>query len=188
MAMQTSAGMFLSAEASAKVVARPRSTTRLIQRTNISTDLYHSFVESPDMMNVYNGNVVTDKHGMATVVLPEYFEALNRDFRYQLTVVGQFAQAIVAKKVDHNRFVIRTSKPNVEVSWRVTGIRQDAYANAHRIEVEEDKPQQEQGHYLHPELFGALPEQAVGYQAPSTPTHAETARAATSTTPSSPLK
>jgi len=140
------------------------------------------------MMNVYNGNVVTDKNGKATVVLPEYFEALNRDFRYQLTVVGQFAQAIVAKKVDHNRFVIRTSKPNVEVSWQVTGIRQDAYANAHRIEVEEDKPQQEQGHYLHPELFGALPEQAVGYQAPSTPTHAETARAATSTTPSSPLK
>lgn len=85
--------------------------------------LYHSFVESPDMMNVYNGNVVTDKIGKATVVLPEYFEALNRDFRYQLTVVGQFAQAIVAKKVDHNRFVIRTSKPNVEVSWQVTGIR-----------------------------------------------------------------
>ena len=112
--------------------------------------LYHSFVESPDMMNVYNGNVVTDKNGMATVVLPEYFEALNRDFRYQLTVVGQFAQAIVAKKVEQNLFVIRTSKPNVEVSWQVTGIRQDAYANAHRIKVEEDKPQQEQGHYLHP--------------------------------------
>jgi hypothetical protein len=150
--------------------------------------LYHSFVESPDMMNVYNGNVVTDKSGMATVVLPEYFEALNRDFRYQLTAVGQFAQAIVAKKVDHNRFVIRTSKPHVEVSWQVTGIRQDAYANAHRIEVEEDKPQQEQGHYLHPELFGAPPEQAVGYQAPPTPTHVETARVATSTASSSPLK
>ena len=140
------------------------------------------------MMNVYNGNVVTDKHGKATVVLPEYFEALNRDFRYQLTVVGQFAQAIVAKKVDHNSFVIRTSKPKVEVSWQVTGIRQDAYANAHRIEVEEDKPHQEQGHYLHPELFGAPPEQAVGYQAPSTPTHAETERVSTSTAPSSPVK
>jgi hypothetical protein len=150
--------------------------------------LYHSFVESPDMMNVYNGNVVTDKNGTATVALPDYFEALNRDFRYQLTVVGQFAQAIVAKKVDHNSFVIRTSKPNVEVSWQVTGIRPDAYANAHRIQVEEDKPQQEQGHYLHPELFSALPEQAVGYQAPPTPKHAETARVSTSTAPSSPLK
>jgi len=143
---------------------------------------------APRMMNVYNGNVVTDKTGMATVVLPEYFEALNRDFRYQLTVVGQFAQAIVAKKVDHNRFVIRTSKSNVEVSWQVTGIRQDAYANAHRIKAEEDKPQQEQGHYLHPELFGALAEQAVGYQAPSTPTHADTARVSTTTAISSTLK
>ena len=116
--------------------------------------LSHSFVESPDMMNVYNGNIVTDKHGVATVVLPDYFEALNRDFRYQLTVVGQFAQAIVAKKVSANRFVIRTSKPGVEVSWQVTGIRQDAYANSDRIPVEEDKPAAEQGYYLHPEAFG----------------------------------
>ena len=83
----------------------------------------------------------------------------------------------MAKKVDHNSFVIRTSKPNVAVSWQVTGIRQDAYANAHRIEVKEDKPRQEQGHCLHPELLGASPEQAVGYHA-STAAHAETARAA----------
>ena len=117
--------------------------------------LYHSFVESPDMMNIYNGNVITDKHGLATVILPQYFSALNRDFRYQLTVVGQFAQAIIARKVVDNRFVIRTDKPQVEVSWQVTGIRQDAYANAHRIPVEVDKPRQEQGHYLHPELFDA---------------------------------
>jgi hypothetical protein len=124
--------------------------------------LYHSFVESPDMMNVYNGNVITNNRGVATVVLPDYFEALNRDFRYQLTVIGQFAQAIVGKKIGHNRFVIRTSKPNVEVSWQVTGIRQDTYANAHRIQVEEEKPPQEQGHYLHPELFGGTEKQAIG--------------------------
>jgi hypothetical protein len=54
-------------------------------------------------------------------------------------------------------------KPNVKVSWQVTGIRQGA--NAHRIQVEEDRPAQDQGHYLHPELFGAGPEQAVGYHA-----------------------
>ncbi len=116
--------------------------------------LSHSFVESPDMMNVYNGNIVTDKRGVATVELPEYFDALNRDFRYQLTVMGQFAQAIVAKKIAGNRFVIRTTKPNVEVSWQVTGIRQDAYANANRIPTEEDKPANERGYYLHPEVYG----------------------------------
>ena len=123
--------------------------------------LYHSFVESPDMMNIYNGNVVTDKQGLATVELPDWFEALNRDFRYQLTVIGQFAQAIVVKKVDKNRFTIKTNKPAVEVSWQVTGIRQDAYANAYRIPVEEMKPRQEQGHYLHPELFGAGAEKSL---------------------------
>jgi hypothetical protein len=116
--------------------------------------LYHSFIESPDMMNVYNGNVVTDEDGFATVALPDYFEALNRDFRYQLTVIGQFAQAIVGQEIQNNRFLIQTDKGEVKVSWQVTGIRHDAYADAHRIQVEENKPPQEQGHYLHPELFG----------------------------------
>jgi hypothetical protein len=58
------------------------------------------------------------------------------------------------EKVHDNRFAIKTSKPGVEVSWQVTGIRHDAYANAHRIPVEEVKSLEEQGHYLHPELFG----------------------------------
>ena len=60
----------------------------------------------------------------------------------------------MAKKSTNNRFTIKTNKPSVKVSWQVTGIRQDAYANAHRIPVEEDKPASEQGHYLHPEVFG----------------------------------
>jgi len=129
--------------------------------------LSHSFVESPDMMNVYNGNITTDSRGLATVVLPEYFEALNRDFRYQLTVIGQFAQAIVKQEIRSNSFTIRTSKPLVKVSWQVTGIRHDAYADAYRIPVEEDKPSQEQGHFLHPELFGASEQQAIGARLPT---------------------
>jgi hypothetical protein len=148
--------------------------------------LSHSFVESPDMMNVYNGNITTDGHRLATVTLPDYFEALNQDFRYQLTVIGKFAQAIVDKKIAANRFVIRTSKPNVEVSWQVTGIRQDAYAKAYRIPVEEEKPPQEQGHYLHPELFGAAPEREVGYQAPPVPTQDERVHVSSLTTPLAP--
>ncbi len=116
--------------------------------------LYHSFVESPDMMDIYNGNVITDGGGTAIVSLPNWFETLNRDFRYELTVIGQFSQAIVSSKVQNNQFVIRTDKGNVEVSWQVTGIRQDAWANAHRIPVEVEKSEKEKGHYLHPELFG----------------------------------
>jgi hypothetical protein len=95
------------------------------------------------------------------VQLPEWFEALNRDFRYQLTVIGQFAQAIIASEMANHSFTIQTDKPNVKVSWQVTGIRQDAWANAHRIPVEELKPEKERGLYLHPELFGAPAENSI---------------------------
>ena len=101
--------------------------------------LYHSFVESPDMMNIYNGNVLTDQDGYAVVEMPEYFTALNIDFRYQLTVVGQFAQAIVLKEINDNQFTIQTDKPEVKVSWQVTGVRNDQWARENRVQVEVDK-------------------------------------------------
>ncbi len=123
--------------------------------------LQHSFVESPDMKNVYDGVVVTDALGEAIVELPAYFEALNRDFRYQLTVIGEFAQAIVGSEISDNRFVIRTDKAAVKVSWQVTGIRRDPWAEANRIVVEQDKPESERGLYLHAAAYGALPEQDV---------------------------
>jgi len=117
--------------------------------------LSHSFVESPDMMNIYNGNVVTDANGFAAVEMPAWFEALNGDFRYQLTTVGQFAQAMIATEINDGKFTIQTDKPNVKVSWMVTGIRHDAWANAHRIPTEEEKPADKKGQYMHPELYGA---------------------------------
>ena len=116
--------------------------------------LYHSFVESPDMMNVYNGNVVLDGRGEAVVELPEWFEALNRDFRFQLTCIGGFAPIYVAEEVQGNRFRIAGGTSGLKVSWQVTGIRQDAWANTHRIPVEEDKPVRERGTYLHPAEHG----------------------------------
>jgi hypothetical protein len=125
--------------------------------------LVHSFVESPDMMNVYNGNITTDASGLATVELPNYFETLNKDFRYQLTVIGTFAQAIVFKKVKDNQFVIKTNQPNVEVSWQVTGIRQDPYANAHRIHAEVEKEAENKGKYLAPVEHGKPITSQIGY-------------------------
>jgi hypothetical protein len=123
--------------------------------------LYHSFVESPDMKNIYDGNVTTDGNGEATIELPLYFEALNRDFRYQLTVLGTFAQAIVADEIKANRFVIRTSAPTVKVSWQVTGIRRDAWANKNRIQVEVEKGERERGYFLHPEAFNQPEEKSI---------------------------
>jgi len=123
--------------------------------------LRHSFVESPDMMNVYNGNVVTNANGEAKVDLPDYFDALNQDFRYQLTVLGQFAQVIVAEEIRDNRFVIKTDKPNVRVSWQVTGIRKDPWAEKNRIAVEERKSSDTQGFYIHPEVYGQAENRSI---------------------------
>lgn len=50
--------------------------------------LSHSSVESNERKNVYDGVVKTDAQGFATVTMPSWFHALNTDFRYQLTVLG----------------------------------------------------------------------------------------------------
>jgi len=126
--------------------------------------LYHSSVESPDMMNVYNGNVVLDARGETWVTLPEYFEALNRDFRYQLTAIGAPGPDLyIAEKISGNRFQIAGGKPGMEVSWMVTGIRHDPVAQAGRIEAEKMKPAQERGKYLNPEAYGQPESMGVGY-------------------------
>jgi hypothetical protein len=125
--------------------------------------LSHSFVESPDMMNIYNGLAVLDAHGKATVQMPDWFEALNSDFRYQLTAIGAPGPNLyIAEEINGNHFSIAGGKPGMKVSWQVTGIRQDAFANAHRIPVEEDKPANERGYYLHPDLYGAGEDRQVG--------------------------
>ena len=125
--------------------------------------LSHSFVESPDMMNIYNGIVTLDAKGCATITMPEWFSALNRDFRYQLTSIGVAAPKLhVAAKMNGNQFKIAGGHKGQEISWEVTGIRHDAWADAHRIPTEQDKVGDENGKYLHPELFGAGPDKAIG--------------------------
>jgi hypothetical protein len=106
------------------------------------------------MMNVYNGNVVLDEKGEAWVDLPDWFDVLNRDFRYQLTCIGDFAPIYIAQEITENRFKIEGGRPHMKVSWQVTGIRDDPYAKANPIKVEEEKPPEEQGYYLYPELYG----------------------------------
>lgn len=108
--------------------------------------LSHSFVESPDMMNVYNGIAVLDGSGRATIQLPDYFDALNRDVRYQLTSVGGPAPSLhVSGELRRNAFSVAGGAPGAKVSWQVTGIRQDDYAKEHPIVVEADKSDAELG-------------------------------------------
>jgi hypothetical protein len=131
--------------------------------------LCHSFVKSPDMKNVYDGVVVLDRKGKAEIELPDWFGALNKDFRYQLTAIGapgpnlyiaeEISEANTknssksSNKNNNSRFNIAGGTSGMKVSWQVTGIRKDPWANAHRIEVEDDKPDKERGYYLHPDLY-----------------------------------
>lgn len=124
--------------------------------------LSHSFVESPDMKNIYDGVVTTDEDGFAEVTLPEWFEALNRDVRYQLTVADRsFARAVVWDKLDGREFRIRTDEPEIEVYWQITGIRDDAYARANPTPVVEPKSESERGKYLHPEVHGKAEDKRI---------------------------
>lgn len=131
--------------------------------------LSHSFVESPDMKNIYDGVVTLDHKGESEINLPDWFGALNKDFRYQLTAIAapgpnlHIAEEIseasknysnINSKNNNSRFKIAGGATGMKVSWQVTGIRKDPWANAHRIEVEEDKPSDVQGYYLHPEVYG----------------------------------
>lgn len=123
--------------------------------------LLHAAIESPEVKNLYDGTVTTNADGEAVVTMPEWFEALNQDFRYQLTVIGQFAQVMVASEIADNQFTIKTDKPNVNVSWQVTGIRHDAYMVAHPMIVEQDKPKDERGTYSRSEDYGQPEEKSL---------------------------
>jgi hypothetical protein len=125
--------------------------------------LNHASVESDEMKDMYDGNVVTDGNGDAVVKMPAWFQSLNTEFRYQLTVIGQFAQAIISSELANNQFSIKTDKPNVKVSWQVTGVRHDAYSNAHPLNVEQVKPESERGLYQDPVEWGQPESKGIGY-------------------------
>ena len=75
----------------------------------------------------------------------------------------QQAQAWIERKIQNNQFTIKTDKPDVEVSWEVTGVRNDPYAKAHPMVVEQNKEASARGKYVHPELYGQPEEDAIGY-------------------------
>jgi hypothetical protein len=131
--------------------------------------LTHSCVEAPEMLNVYRGNVTLDANGRATVRMPGYFRALNRDYSYQLTPVGAEAPGLnISRKIERNSFGIAGGMPGQEVCWMVTGVRQDAWAAKHPLRVERTKKPKDRGKYLTPEAFGK-PRSASMHPAPKVP-------------------
>jgi hypothetical protein len=126
--------------------------------------LVHSFVESDEMKNVYDGVVTLDRTGEAVVELPKWFEALNKDFRYQLTCIGQNAPVYIAEKVQDNKFRVAGGYEGMEVSWQVTGVRHDAYAEKHPLVIEPVKRLEERGLFRHPDVFGQPESARIGFR------------------------
>jgi hypothetical protein len=124
--------------------------------------LSHASVQSPELKTFYDGTVVLDGSGQAEVTLPSYFQALNKDFRYQLTCIGGYAPVYIAREVENNAFRIAGGAPGMKVSWTVTGVRHDAYATAHPLVVETQKSAEEQGRYISPRELGVAAELKVG--------------------------
>jgi hypothetical protein len=125
--------------------------------------LIHSFVESDEMKNVYDGVATLGRTGQAVVELPEWFESLNKEFRYQLTCIGQNAPVYIAEKVQDNKFRIAGGYEGMEVSWQVTGVRHDAYAEAHPLVIEQLKRPDERGLFRHPDVFHQPETARIGF-------------------------
>jgi hypothetical protein len=130
--------------------------------------LLHYSTEGPQPYNVYKGRVTTDAAGYSWIELPAYFEEINRDVDYQLTVIDasdDFVLAKVTKEVAGNRFQIRSSRPNVKVCWEVKGVRNDRFLRTYGAPVEVEKGMAERGKYQHPELYGQPPEMGMNHDA-----------------------
>ena len=120
--------------------------------------LTHSSVESDERLNLYRGEIVTDANGNATITVPAWFDALNTDIQYQLTVINEggtaFIQAMVVQRLKNGKFKVKTSSPGATVNWQVSGRRHDPTSNHYPLEVERMKNDGERGKYYEPEAYG----------------------------------
>lgn len=126
--------------------------------------LHHFAIESPEVLNLYSGNAVTDASSKVIITLPDYFEAINKDYRYQLTVIGSFAQAIISKEITNNQFEIATNQPNIKVSWEVKALRNDGYMKyVNTMQTVEDKVGGAKGKYYTPQAHKISENRGIMY-------------------------
>lgn len=123
--------------------------------------LKHYCMESPEVLNLYRGNIILDQNGEAVVTLPDYFESINTNFSYNLTPIGAAVNLYIKEKINNGQFKIAGGNPNMEVSWTVYAERNDKYVqkypNAKAVEVEK----RQKGTYIHPELYGQPKEKSM---------------------------
>ncbi|MBN4065708.1 hypothetical protein JYT51_00070 [Candidatus Amoebophilus asiaticus] len=126
--------------------------------------LRHFTIESPEVLNMYRGNILLDSKGEGIVTLPDYFTSINTNFSYQLTSIGSFAQLYIKEKINtDNQFVISGGKANMEISWVVYAERNDQYMqrNPKSKEVELEKRESLKGKYLIPEIYDQPENRAI---------------------------
>jgi hypothetical protein len=127
--------------------------------------LKHFSIESDEILNVYRGIAQFDEHGEATVVLENYVELINVNFTYQLTTINGYAPVYIKEKMKDGKFVIAGGSPELEVSWQLTGERNDPYLQQHpeKRMVEVEKREGDRGRYLTPALYGQPMEKKINY-------------------------
>lgn len=126
--------------------------------------LAHTAIEGPGHITQYHGTVIMDKDSTATVRLPDYFEALNTDYHYQLTCVGDYAEVYVSEEINDNSFRIAGGKPGLKISWQVTAERNDPWARDHPYQSEIRKEGDEKGKYWYPEGYGYSHAMQIGVE------------------------
>lgn len=134
--------------------------------------LLHYSAESPEVLNLYRGTVTLDGAGEATVLLPDYFAAINTSPSYQLTPVGAAMPGLfVSGEIDEAAlaagakaqpgapipactFTIAGGVPGAKVCWTVQAQRFDRFVQTYGAPVEVAKEGREAGVYQMPELYG----------------------------------
>ena len=124
--------------------------------------LKHYCTESPEVLNIYRGNVTLDANGEAMVELPDYFEALNINYSYQLTAIGAPATGIyIEKEISNNVFKIAGGNANQKISWSVYAERNDLYVQKYPKSKQVEIEKTEKGKYLRPELYNQPKEKGI---------------------------
>lgn len=130
--------------------------------------LKHFSIESNEILNVYRGNAIFDANGNATIKLPDYFNAINKDFSYQLTPVGAaMPNLYVAEKINTNgSFIISGGVAGKEVSWSVYAQRNDKYVQEHPEKTidEIEKKDYQKGKYYDPTSWKQPKEKGIFYR------------------------
>ncbi|MCC5866667.1 MAG: hypothetical protein JJU31_16215 [Wenzhouxiangella sp.] len=92
-------------------------------------------------------------------MLPEWFELINADYRYQLTALGKPGPGLyIASEIENNRFQIAGGAPGGEVSWEVRARRDDLTMRRLDPQVEMDKPDHQRGSFIDPVAWASGPD------------------------------